>query len=96
MMVTLHEVKIENLTNWMRSLRLNSGVVLHLPPRATSEVIASVEVQGNTEVDKLLLQSSISVHKIAASTPEVESNTNTDEAELNTNAERGSTPSIGE
>jgi hypothetical protein len=81
------EVKIQNVSNWLKSLRLNSGTVLHIPPHATSEAIASVEVQDNTEVDKLLQQCSICVHEITASTPEAESNTNT---------ERGLTPSTGE
>jgi hypothetical protein len=73
------EVKIENLSNWLKSLRLNSGTVLHIPPHATSGAIAGVEVQDNTEVDKLLRQCSIAVHEITASTPEAKSNTNTTE-----------------
>lgn len=71
------EVKIENLSNWLKSLRLNSGTVLHIPPHATSEAIVGVEVQDNTEVAKLLRQCSIAVHEITASTPNVKSNTDT-------------------
>ncbi len=39
-MDTVSEVKIENLSNWLKSLRLNSGTTLHIPPRATSQAIA--------------------------------------------------------
>jgi hypothetical protein len=64
---TVNEVTIENLTNWLKSLRLNSGTVLHIPPRATSQAIAGVEVQDNPEVDKLLRQSAIALHEITTS-----------------------------
>lgn len=63
-MITLHAVKIENLTAWMRSLRLNSGTVLHLPPRTTSEELPAVEVKSNAEVAKLQKRGAISVHEI--------------------------------
>lgn len=88
-MDTISDVAIENLTNWLKSLRLNSGVVLHIPPRSTSQVISGVEVQDNAEVEKLLQRCSISVHEheIVVSTPEVK---------LNPDPEKGSTPSIEE
>lgn len=66
------EVKIENLTHWLRSLRLNSGTVLHIPPHATSQVLAAVEIQGNTEVDKLVGRCAIAVHEIDAPPTETE------------------------
>ncbi|MBD1836279.1 hypothetical protein H6F61_27255 [Cyanobacteria bacterium FACHB-472] len=71
-MAAFNEVNIENLTNWMRSLRLNSGTVLHLPPRTISPAIAAVEIQGNTEVDKLLQRCAIAVHEIDTPATEIE------------------------
>lgn len=73
-MDTVSEVKIENLSNWLKSLRLNSGNILHIPPRATSQAIAGVEVQDNNEVEKLRRQCSIAVHEIIVPTAEMESN----------------------
>jgi hypothetical protein len=69
---TMNGVTIENLTNWLKSLKLNSGTVLHIPPRSTSQAIAGVEVQDNTEVDKLLRQCSIAVHEIDPAATEIE------------------------
>jgi hypothetical protein len=63
---SLSEVSIENLTDWLRSLRLNSGTVLHLPPRETSQAIAGVEVQNNAEVEKLVGRHAIAIHKLAS------------------------------
>ena len=56
-MDTVSEVKIENLSNWLKSLRLKSVTVVHIPPRATSQAIAGVKVQDNAEVEKLLPKS---------------------------------------
>jgi hypothetical protein len=73
-MVTLHKVRIENLSDWLTSLRLNSGTVLHLPPRATSQELPGVEVQSNADVTKLLERGAISVHQVIITTedkPEV-------------------------
>ena len=63
-MDTNREVRIENLCSWVRSLKLNSGVVLHIPPRATSQAIAGIEVQNNAEVEKLKQRCSIVIHGI--------------------------------
>lgn len=79
-MDTIDGVTIENLTNYLRSIRLNSGTVLHIPPRSTIQKIACVEVQDNSEVEKLLRQCVIAVHELVASTPEVKPNTDTEKA----------------
>lgn len=73
LMNAISDVKVENLSNWLKSLRLNSGAVIHIPPRSTSQVIAAVEVQNNPEIDKLLGQCAIAVHEVAVSTSEVQS-----------------------
>lgn len=72
-MDTIDGVMIENLTNWLKSIRLNSGMVLHIPPRSTTEEISHVEVQDNTEIEKLLQKCSIAVHEKVVSTPKVKS-----------------------
>jgi hypothetical protein len=46
-------VTIKNLTRRPVSLRLNSGMMLHLPPGTTLSQIDDVEVQSNDEVQKL-------------------------------------------
>jgi hypothetical protein len=59
-------VKIENLTNRLVSLRLNSGTTLHLPPRATSPELVNAEVQSNAEAQKLQERQVIALQDIAA------------------------------
>jgi len=46
-------VTIENLARRPVSVRLNSGVVLHLPPGASSPELVDAEVQSNSEIQKL-------------------------------------------
>ena len=93
-MDTVSEVKIENLSNWLKSLRLNSGTTLHIPPRATSQAIAGVEVKDNTEVKKLERQCSIAVHPVPKTVPKTTAPT--PKMESNADTERGSTESAGE
>lgn len=59
-------VKIENLTNRLVLLRLNSGQTLHLSPRETSEEVRETEVMSNVKVQKLEGRRVISVHKVSA------------------------------
>ena len=47
-------VTIRNLTNRPVLLRCNSGVTLHLPPRATSRMVSEAEVDNNSKVEKLI------------------------------------------
>ena len=81
-MVKLHKVKIENLTDRIRSLRLSSGTVLHLPPRTTSEALPKVEIQNNAEAEKLLARRAITIHDV------------TGPAATGTNPERTDNPSL--
>ena len=46
-------VTIENRARRPVSVRLNSGVVLHLPPGASSPELVDAEVQSNSEIQKL-------------------------------------------
>lgn len=78
-MDTIDRVMIENLTNCLRSIRLNSGTVLHIPPRSTTQEISHIEVQDNTEIGKLLRKCSIAVHEIVVSTTEVKPSTDTEQ-----------------
>ncbi|MGA1870569.1 MAG: hypothetical protein ACMUJM_18695 [bacterium] len=56
-------VFIENLTNRLVLLRLNSGQTLHLAPRASSREIPDIEVRKNLKVQKLLDRHIIALHK---------------------------------
>ena len=47
-------VKIVNRTKRLVLLRLNSGTMLHLPPRTISSELMDVEVNGNRKVQKLM------------------------------------------
>jgi hypothetical protein len=61
-------VTIENLTNRLVSLRLNSGTTLHLPPGTNSLEIIDVEVESNAEVQKLQDRRVIALHDSATAT----------------------------
>ncbi len=56
-------VKVENLTNSLVLLRLNSGTTLHLPPKAVVDDLLDVEVENNTKMQKLLSRNTIALHK---------------------------------
>lgn len=57
-------IKIQNRTNGLVLLRLNSGDMLHLAPRITSAEIMDAEVTGNPKVQKLLDRQVIALHKV--------------------------------
>ncbi len=68
-------VTIENLTNRPVLLRLNSGMTLHLAPRATSSEIMDVEVNQNDKVEKLKGQHVIVLHPAGSTAEKSESTT---------------------
>ena len=56
-------VKIRNLTNELVLVRCNSGVTLHIAPRAESEELMDVEVAQNPSVQKLLDRHVVALQK---------------------------------
>lgn len=61
---------IKNLTRRPVSLRLNSGMTLHLSPGTTSPKIDDVEVQSNAEMQKLQDRRIIELSEIAVAAEE--------------------------
>lgn len=57
-------VKIENRTNRLVLLRLNSGQTLHLSPHEISAEIREAEVTDNAKAQKLEGRRAIAVHKV--------------------------------
>lgn len=55
-------VQIENKTERLVLLSLNSGTALHLAPGTTSEQLPEAEVDNNPKVQKLREQRIIAVH----------------------------------
>ena len=64
------EVTIENLTDRLVLLRLNSGETMHLAPGASSAAIATVEIENNAKAAKLQAQNVIAVHGPGAKAPQ--------------------------
>lgn len=62
-------VVIENRTNRLVLLRLNSGQTLHLAPYKTSVELRDVEVKSNGKVQKLQNQRIIALHPVEEKKP---------------------------
>lgn len=57
-------VKFENLTGRLVSIRLNSGMTLHIQPHTASSEMIDAEVNNNPKIDKLVARHVISRHRV--------------------------------
>ncbi len=57
---------VVNLSRRPVSIRLNTGITRHIPPRASLTGILDGEIRGNPRIEKLLRQRVITVRETAA------------------------------